>query len=201
MSTIPSLFSLCANRKAQTLVQNEQNPNRVANPNDIILQRAISEETAPFGTHMVREIREHKAIFSDIFKKANPDNQDYNEALITACEIGNINAVKILLNRGADIDARNYFGSSGLLVAAMQGNEYIEVIEILLDRGADINARDNDGYTPLIWAGEYGNIEVFKLLLARGADINVRDEEGRTALMIAAERGRKEVVEVLQNKI
>ncbi|RYP75956.1 hypothetical protein DL771_002028 [Monosporascus sp. 5C6A] len=83
---------------------------------------------------------------------------------------------RLLLDRGADIEAKNNIGYTPLLGAAFEG--YETVVKLLLDRGADIEAEDKSGITSLLWAADKGHKTVVELLLDKGADIKVKDESG-----------------------
>ena len=86
--------------------------------------------------------------------------------------------VSLLLDRGADINARSISGSTPLHLAA--SSQTVEIVALLLDRGANINARDMDRETPLHLAVRHNTSDVVELLLYRGADINARNNEGKT---------------------
>ncbi|MCL4553260.1 MAG: ankyrin repeat domain-containing protein [Candidatus Marsarchaeota archaeon] len=70
--------------------------------------------------------------------------------LFEACEKGRIRWAKLLLEHGADMNARNQQGATPLMVAAGNGQE--PLVELLLGKGADTGALDNKGYTALAWA-------------------------------------------------
>ena len=60
------------------------------------------------------------------------------KSLVQAAEAGDIATAQQLLNRGADVHARN---NSAFILAARYG--YTEMVQLLLDHGADVHA-DND---------------------------------------------------------
>ncbi|HEY0072885.1 MAG TPA: ankyrin repeat domain-containing protein, partial [Abditibacteriaceae bacterium] len=60
---------------------------------------------------------------------------------------GNLAMVRLLLDNGFSVAARDNQGKTPLHLAALSGSE--ELVSFLLERGADINARDNSGLTPL----------------------------------------------------
>jgi ankyrin repeat protein len=70
---------------------------------------------------------------------ASPEGQT---ALMTASRTGNPAAVRVLLDRGAEVGAtEGYRGQTALMWAAAQG--HAEIVRLLLDAGADIHARSN----------------------------------------------------------
>lgn len=91
--------------------------------------------------------------------------------------------VKLLIDNGAEIDAKAVGGRTALMEAAFWG--LTEVAQVLIDKGADVNAQDYYGRTALMSAGDNGHTEMVKLLVSRGADVNIRDNEGRKASLWA----------------
>jgi ankyrin repeat protein len=125
-----------------------------------------------------------------------------------AASSGHIKVVQFLLEKGADLLARNHHDT--ILHQAVSGNN-VEVIRLILDAikekcdndpvrvGQAINARDNEGDTPLMWAAENGKVNEAQILLAYGADINAENNEGMTALNWAAKNDHLELAIVLLN--
>jgi ankyrin repeat protein len=134
-----------------------------------------------------------------IFTEASTNEK--NVQLFFATERGMLADVQDALNGGADVNAKNAFGVTALMMASYGGytlGRYAEVVKLLLDKGADVNVRNNKGETALMEASHYGNAEVVKLLLAKGADINVKNSIGKTALDVAKYTNRTEIVGILE---
>jgi ankyrin repeat protein len=73
--------------------------------------------------------------------------------------------VKLLLERGADIEARNQHGDTALILAASKGGyEDATTVRLLLDRGADVGAKNNNGQTALALALKNRRPDVVSLL-------------------------------------
>ncbi|KAL4927714.1 ankyrin repeat domain-containing protein [Aspergillus undulatus] len=97
---------------------------------------------------------------------------------------GNKQALRLLLQRGADVNTRNNLGFSPIYIAAQQANH--PIVRLLLDHAClDINIRTQDtlGFTALHEAAKEGNLSLVNLLLTKDdIDINARDMDGRTPL-------------------
>ena len=105
------------------------------------------------------------------------------------------NVARLLLEHGADVNARTNDGSTPLHVAAGSGS--VEAIHVLLEHGADANARKNDDTTPLHEAARNGRAEAIRVLLEHGADANARKNDDTTTLHEAALSGSVEATRVL----
>lgn len=95
-------------------------------------------------------------------------------------------AVKFLLGRGANIDARDPEGRAPIHCAVMEGRE--TVVKLLIDNMADVEASDQLGRTALHYAVIYKNQAIIKVLLeVGGSDIGCLDLGGRTPVDWAVE--------------
>ena len=126
------------------------------------------------------------------------DRQGEASPLIGAARQGQLEAVRVLLDRGADPNMPVLGDGSPLIGAAARG--HLEVVSLLLDRGADPNqAVEFDG-SPLIAAAEMGRTEVVRLLLDRGANVDQIVPGDENALIKASARGHLEVVKLLVSR-
>ncbi|RYO85912.1 hypothetical protein DL766_003956 [Monosporascus sp. MC13-8B] len=105
---------------------------------------------------------------------------------------------KLLLDKGADIEAEDEYGRTPLLLAILF--KYEAVVRLLLDEGADIEAKKKFGQTPLSTAILNGYKTIVELLLNKGADIEAKNESGQTPLLLAAFTGNETVVELLLDR-
>jgi hypothetical protein len=84
-----------------------------------------------------------------------------------------------MVDRGADVNARNDAGQTPLMMAATQsGSE--KLIEQLVFQGADIRARDKSGMTALMHAAGKGEVQNAEQLLQLGVDPDIKDNSGKT---------------------
>ena len=129
--------------------------------------------------------------------QAGPKNQpmNLNSQLMNMVNTGNINEVKALLQKGADVNAK--FSGMPLLWWAHNA----DMARLLTENGANINARDNNGNTVLMWlSGPKLNEDVARILIEKEADLNARNNEGWTALMGAADNGSAAIAHLLIEK-
>jgi hypothetical protein len=100
---------------------------------------------------------------------------------------------KLLLAKGANVNARSLAGDTALMAAAASG----VADGALLDAGAEVNAKDTDGVTALMLLAQHGDSEELKTLIKHGADATLRDAKDRTAMdyLEAANCGRPIVKE------
>ena len=103
---------------------------------------------------------------------------------LIAASRGNIEAMRLLIDRKADVNARNAAGGTALMAAAQTGRP--QAVRLLLEKGADPNVRTKRNETALADAATAGNEETVKLLLDRGAEVNVQDIRGYSPLLYAA---------------
>ena len=87
----------------------------------------------------------------------------------TACTIGSLEIVRLLLHQRAKINCVNSNHQTPLLVASAYNHG--RIIEFLLKRNAKIENKDKDNFTSLLLASAEGNVEAVKILLEAGADI------------------------------
>ena len=94
------------------------------------------------------------------------DLSGISHAMYSAARNGHTEVVKYLLDRGAAIDTRGYFGGTGLHWSAINGHR--ETVELLIARGANLEIRDERfDSTPEGWAEEGGHAEIVQLFRTR----------------------------------
>ncbi|KAH7125067.1 hypothetical protein B0J13DRAFT_589089 [Dactylonectria estremocensis] len=124
---------------------------------------------------------------------------EYFTDLMLASYYGHHVIVKLLLKKGANVEAKGEYGRTPLSWAV--GNVRTASVKLLLEKGADVEAKDEYGRTPLWWAAKNESEASVKLLLERGADFEAKDSEyGQTPLSWAAENGHGAIVRLLLEK-
>lgn len=130
-------------------------------------------------------------------------NADGQTALMVVAKTGQVDAARVLLKKGAKVNAvEKWRGQTALMWAVAQG--HTAMVKELIANGADVNVRSivNDwdrqvtgepravyrpagGLTPLLFAAREGCVDCVDLLVNAGADINYADPEAITPLLMA----------------
>ncbi|WP_264706439.1 ankyrin repeat domain-containing protein [Wolbachia endosymbiont (group B) of Colias croceus] len=137
-----------------------------------------------------------------IAQGANIDTNDKNgnTLLYSAAEIGDLNLVKLLLDNGANIEAKNGEYQATPLHGAVE-NYRIDVVKLLLNRGANVNAEDKDNWTPLHYGADTNSPDIVKVLVDAHANLGAKGNYGKTPLDIAKDKGHNNIVECLEKKL
>jgi len=113
-------------------------------------------------------------------------NHKGNQPLHCAANAGDLDFVRLLLDKGADPNAHGQDKQTPLHLAAAAGK--IAVAELLLAKGAQVDTRDELGRTPLYLAVVNDETGMVAFLLARKADPNMREKTGKTPAHQASRR-------------
>jgi len=120
---------------------------------------------------------------------------DPESNLIRAAEFGQLEVVKMLVDRGVHVDASSLDGVTPLMFAAQNGD--VEIMNYLIEHKADVNASPYNAVTPLIGAARTDHYDAVRILLDSGAEVDAKDELGLTPIMHAAAYNYPDIVELL----
>ena len=140
-------------------------------------------------------------VSASVLQQQDPKTQEELDqrllSILDRRETPSVETVKLLLAKGADVNARSDDGTA-LMMAVRWG--HTEIVKLLLDAGAQVDARHRLGYSALMSSASRSipemnpprgqplpppAAEIMKLLLAKGADVNFLGRDGETALMAA----------------
>ncbi len=147
------------------------------------------EKQKMLANKLVNAVREQNIEETENLIKAGADINTLvigMHPLMLACETGNKELVKLLIEYGANLNQQDYDGYSALLYVTDNTNN-VEIARLLLKAGANPNIKGFGGITPLHTAVFKGNPEMVELLIEYGADVNAKDEmKGETPLDLAS---------------
>jgi ankyrin repeat protein len=139
--------------------------------------------------------------------------------LMTAARTGNPEIVRLLIEHGANVNAKGApYGETALVWAAEENHSEAE--QVLIAHGADVNVRTNalerakdrfglegvltilphGSWTPLMYAARQGSLDAARTLVDAGANLNLTDPDSTTALMIAIINGHFDTAAMLTEK-
>jgi ankyrin repeat protein len=110
---------------------------------------------------------------------ANTGSGEAWTPLVNAAYVGNVDIVRLLIDKGADVNG--VCGDYSPLFRAACDNK-LDVAKLLVEKGANVNFKNSKGETPLFTASSYGFAGVVQFLISSGADVNIAANNGSTAL-------------------
>jgi len=162
-------------------------------------------------------------------RKADAALHDGRTLLMLSARTGSVEALRLLLSKGANVNAvETRTGTTALMWAALENRA--EAVRVLTNAGADVNARSKitayphtppgvigdaleegysyvgqtvlpkGGWTALMYAARQGALDAARALVDCGADLNVADQDGAPALTFAIINGHYGVAALLVEK-
>lgn len=131
--------------------------------------------------------------------KINFTDEYGKSALIYVVEKNDLNLVKLLVDRGANINLipNLNFGMPAIITSAKYG--YFPISKYLIEKKANLNVRNKFGFSPLHFAALYNDTLLLEELLNNGANYNDTTNNGETPLLIAAYNGSLQALNYLIN--
>ena len=131
--------------------------------------------------------------------KVNPDtintpNKSGYTPLIIAGYRNQLEAVKVLLDLGANVNA---VSEDGTVLTAACYKSNTALVKILLEQHADVNVKNNAGTTPLMFAIMAENEEIVKLLMENKADTQTMDNSRKSVVDFAKDCDSKVIKQLI----
>ena len=172
---------------------------------DLDLKSAKDDKKKIYNTALNYSILSENVEGVSILLNAGASIDNRSDYLHDAIEVNNVNIVKLLVNRGIDVNqiakeengTYYYEGRSPLSLAVFKENA--EIVKFLLLHDADVNMDEEPIlYTAVNWYDSYkkSSFNIIRLILDAGANIDVR-YSGSTPLITAIKKGYMDVVKLL----
>jgi ankyrin repeat protein len=155
-------------------------------------------------SHFLEVVEEGGAALWRLAERVDLDWRGKDEATVLhyLASEGSEDAVRMLLDRGSSVDARDGYGLTPLHYAAYRGRE--AVVRLLVERGADVKAKDGCGDGVLLNVVSHAMLDeepsrrgLVLWLLEQGCDVNSRRADGQSVLHLAVSRADISVVQLL----
>ncbi|KAK2149126.1 hypothetical protein LSH36_466g02091 [Paralvinella palmiformis] len=128
-------------------------------------------------------------------KLSKDDKQRFEPPLVTACRLGNREAVRLLIENGVDLEGEDNFQHTSLWMATSQ--RYMDIVEYLIASGANVNPSLLWTHSPLFFAVRCSSkrTEIAKMLIYHGAEVNIM--KGLSLLYCAIIQGNLPIAKLI----
>jgi ankyrin repeat protein len=123
--------------------------------------------------------------------------------LLAALSKDHIEVAELLLDHGANVDARDTATGETILLKVLSRSQrnHVNIVGFLLKHGADVNARDGLLMSSLHLAEDRGELKVAQILLEHNADTNFQNDDGKTPLHLLSQHRRHNEGDVLSHAL
>jgi len=115
--------------------------------------------------------------------------------VFAAARKGELESIKMFMEKEDRLDPRNGQGRTPLHLATMEGHD--NAIRFLIEFGAPLDAVDDRGATPLHYAALNGNTNAITVLIENGANANAQSTDGETPMHLAVRNGHINAIQLL----
>ncbi|KAI0225815.1 hypothetical protein LSAT2_023448 [Lamellibrachia satsuma] len=131
----------------------------------------------------------------DLNKLSKDEKQRVEPPLVTTCRLGNEDAVRMLVARGADLEATDNFQHTALWMATRQ--RHTGLVRFLVENGACVNPSIMWTHSPLYFAVKYSSKrrQIAKILIQNGGNVNTHN--GPSLLYCAIVQGNIDVAKLV----
>ena len=117
-----------------------------------------------------------------------------------AAFFGNIEAARLLLNKGAAVKTRSTNAMKNLPLHAAAAGRHTEIVKLLLEFGTPASAQQHGGWTALHAAAQHGDVDMAKVLIDNGAELSARADNQQRPLDLAVLKAHQAMVDFLESK-
>ncbi len=124
--------------------------------------------------------------------------QQATQGLLEDLKKGDFSRLARHLAAGADVNGRDQFGNSPILLASTFGD--VNAVNLLISHGSKVDVPNDRQETPLMWAAARGHMAIVRVLVDKGAAVKSLNKLGQSALHLASGGEKVEMVEYLLSK-
>lgn len=175
------------------------NKTTISIPSDIKINTSLIDNYGLTTLHwaaMHNDVPLIKSLLHQGMCPNTPAQQKGETPLMRAAIQGANQAIKVLLEVGANLQLKDANGNTALMWA-ISSEDFPKTVKLLLKNNAQIDEKNNEGITPLMIASERGLIKSVKVLLENGADPNLLDNQGKSAFAWAIDGKHHEIAHIL----
>ena len=175
----------------------------ITNKNTIFALFLLALVLIPFTSSKAEEQKSYFAATRSVKAKTTAAKKKIDAALtpdlVYRVAFGRAQDVKLLLDKGADPEAKNVAGLPVLMIAIIRkDSEAPKIVQNLIEAGANVNKVAGDGNMAVIEAVKGGRPDILQILIDNRAVLGiVHDREGNDLLTMAETRGNLEIVKIL----
>lgn len=175
--------------------------NAVRSGDHVAIQAAVAADPslAIFAAAMTGNTAELEPLVAGDRSLLSAHSPDGWTPLHLAAHFGRTEAVRVLLNKGAGVNARSTNPMRNTPLHAAAAGRATDAARLLVEHGADVNAHQHAGWAALHAAAQTGDVELARLLIENGADVNVRADNQQRPLDLALTKGQQAMVEFLES--
>jgi ankyrin repeat protein len=169
-----------------------------SNALQVLLERTPEDALGLHEAAATGNARRLKTILGQSRTRVNAPNPEGFTPLGLAAFFGHLDALKVLLENGADVNATSPSRFANTALDAAVAGDHPDVVKALLAARGNPNVRSEANFTPLHKAAEHGNLEIVRMLLDSGADPKATRDGGLKPIDDAREKGHADVVALLK---
>ena len=163
----------------------------------VLLERTAEDALGLHEAAAVGNARRLKTILGQSRVRVNTANAEGFTPLGLAAFFGHLEAVKVLLENGAEVNLKLPSRFANTALDAAVAGDHASVVKALLTARGDPNTRSEANYTSLHKAAAHGNLEIVRMLLDAGADPSATRDGGHTPLDDARENSHPATVNLI----
>ena len=166
----------------------------------LLLERTPEDALGLHEAAATGNARRLKTILGQSRTRVNAGSSEGFTPLGLAAFFGHLDAAKVLLENGADVNFKESSRFANTALDAAVAGDHPDLVKALLAAHGDPNVRSEANYTPLHKAAAHGSVAIVQMLLDAGASAKATRDDGSTPADDARKEGHEAVAKLLQSR-